>query len=233
MIHIIYIYIYKGCSDQDFWGRSQKAVSADTITDTIFLSRIIIYSDDPIKICRHLLRAWISFSKCIPFLGDSCENLLIWGVDGGHFFKYIFISPKGLIMHCIFVLTIVQLLHNSLHTHKPDLMSGVWGGLLHRVHRVRCWSTGCAVNNPSLLVEVSLMFCVNWKHVASKVVLLKYLFKHIQIFSQPFKLNHLSKQFDIEQYCKFPASIAAWKHLMLIIIIFFWLMYAAAAVTVS
>ncbi len=44
--------------------RSQKAVSADPITDTdlfkaFFLSCRIIYSDDPIKICRHLFRAFI------------------------------------------------------------------------------------------------------------------------------------------------------------------------------
>ncbi len=31
------------------------------------------------------------------------------------FQKYIFISSKCLLMHCIFVLTIVQLLHNNLH----------------------------------------------------------------------------------------------------------------------
>lgn len=33
-----------------------------------------------------------------------------------HFKIYIFISPKCLIMHCIFVLTFVKLLHNSLQT---------------------------------------------------------------------------------------------------------------------
>ncbi len=48
--------------------RSQKAVSADPITDTdlfkaFFLSCRILYSDDPIKIFWHLFRAWISFLK--------------------------------------------------------------------------------------------------------------------------------------------------------------------------
>ncbi len=41
-----------------------------------------------------------------------------------------------MIMHCIFVLTIVQLLHNSLHTAQAwfhELYS-MWGGLLHQVH---------------------------------------------------------------------------------------------------
>ncbi len=42
--------------------RSQKALSADPITNTdlfkaFFLSCRIIYSDDPIKIFRHLFRA--------------------------------------------------------------------------------------------------------------------------------------------------------------------------------
>ncbi len=39
---------------------------------------------------------------------------------GGHFLdifqKYTFISPKCLIIQCIFVFTIVQLLQKSLHT---------------------------------------------------------------------------------------------------------------------
>ncbi len=44
--------------------RSQKAVSADPITDTdlfeaFFLLCRIIYSDTPIRIFRHLFRAWI------------------------------------------------------------------------------------------------------------------------------------------------------------------------------
>ncbi len=75
--------------------RSQKAVSANPITDTdlfkpIFLSCRIIYSDDPISICRHLFRAWILFLNG----GNSSlrwllwEDFLIWGVDGGTFRHY-------------------------------------------------------------------------------------------------------------------------------------------------
>ncbi len=55
-------------------------------------------------------------------------------------FSIIFISPKCLIMHCIFALTIVQLLHNSLHKHKPDFTSCMWGGLLHQVTLLRVCS---------------------------------------------------------------------------------------------
>uniref|UniRef100_A0A673IC59 Uncharacterized protein n=1 Tax=Sinocyclocheilus rhinocerous TaxID=307959 RepID=A0A673IC59_9TELE len=54
--------------------------------------------------------------KCTA-LNSACVLHLRGG--GGHFFyifqKSIFISPKCLIMHCIFVFTIVLLLHNSLH----------------------------------------------------------------------------------------------------------------------
>ncbi len=46
-----------------------------------------------------------------------CERLFFSLRCGGHFLdlfpKYIFISPTHLIMHCIFVLNIVQLWHNS------------------------------------------------------------------------------------------------------------------------
>ncbi len=100
---------------QGFWGCSQ--VSADPITDTdlfktIFLSRRIIYSDDPISSFRHLFSAWISFLKMgeIPLLGDSCERIFPFE-GGGLFFdifqKYTFISPKCLIIQCIFVFTIL------------------------------------------------------------------------------------------------------------------------------
>ncbi len=63
--------------------------------------------------------------KWIPLLGNSCERgffFIIWGVEGiliiyiFIYQKYIFISPERLIVHYIFVLTTVQLLHNSLHT---------------------------------------------------------------------------------------------------------------------
>ncbi len=108
-----------------------QLVSAEMITDTdlfkaFFLSCRIIYSHTPIKIFRHLFRAWISFLKMggISFLGDSCERgfIFILRVGGGHFSdifqKYIFISPNCLIMQCLFDFTLVQLLHNSLHTEQ-------------------------------------------------------------------------------------------------------------------
>ncbi len=74
------------------------------------------------------------FWKSILLLGDSCEGIFLFeGRKGAFFFyifqNYIFISPKCLIMHCIFVLTIVQLLHNSLHTAQAWVMSSIWGGL--------------------------------------------------------------------------------------------------------
>ncbi len=107
------------CSDQDFWGR--LPITDTDLFKATFLSCRIIYSDDPIQIFWHLFRAWISFLKM-----NSPLRWLLWeGIffysrgGGGHFLdifqKYVFISPKCLIMHCIF-LTIVQLLHNSLHT---------------------------------------------------------------------------------------------------------------------
>ncbi len=115
--------------------RSQNAVSADPITDTdlfkaIVLSCRIIYNDTPISIFRHLFSAWISFLKMggIPLLGDSCDNLR---GGGGHFLdifqKYTFISPKCLIIQCIFVFKIVQLLQKSLHStslisHRSPLL---------------------------------------------------------------------------------------------------------------
>ncbi len=116
--------------------RSRKAVSADPITDTdlfkaFFLSCIIIYRDDPIKILDIYSGPEFPFWKWIPLLGNSSERgFFNLRGGGGHFFdifqKYLFISPKRLIMHCIFVLTILQLLHNSLH--KPDFMSCMWDG---------------------------------------------------------------------------------------------------------
>ncbi len=45
-----------------------------------------------------------------------------------------------LIIHCIFVLTIVQLLHNSLHTAQAWFHDWIWGGLLHQVHTYSVWS---------------------------------------------------------------------------------------------
>ncbi len=72
------------------------------------------------------------FWKWIPLLGDSCERgFFNLRGGGGHFLdifqKYIFISPKCLIMHYI-CCTIAYTLH------KPDFMSCMWDGLLHQVH---------------------------------------------------------------------------------------------------
>ncbi len=69
----------------------------------------IIYSYDPIKICRHLFRAWVSFLKMnSPLSWLLWERIFNLKGGGGHFFyifqKYKFISPKRLIMHCIFFL---------------------------------------------------------------------------------------------------------------------------------
>ncbi len=60
------------------------------------------------------------FWKLIPLIVDSCERgLFNLRGGGGHFREifqtYIFILPTFLTMHCIFVLTLDQLLHNSLH----------------------------------------------------------------------------------------------------------------------
>ncbi len=78
----------------------------------------IIYSYDPIKICRHLFRAWVSFLKMnSPLSWLLWERIFNLKGGGGHFLdifqKYKFISPKRLIMHCIFFFTIVQLFNCS------------------------------------------------------------------------------------------------------------------------
>ncbi len=55
----------------------------------------------------------LMFQPCF----DRILICLIWSLIYYNIFqKYIFLSPKCLVMHCIFVWTIVQLLHNSLHT---------------------------------------------------------------------------------------------------------------------
>ncbi len=96
------------------------------------------------------------FLKWIPLLGDSCEgDFLIWGVEGGHFLdiflKYIFISPKCLIMHCIFVLTIIQLLHNSLHTAEAWFheLYVRWPTQGSHILRLQCVCSQCAVHTVS------------------------------------------------------------------------------------
>ncbi len=118
----------------------------------IFLSCIIIYSDDPIKIFRHLFRAWISFLKM-----NSPLRWLLWegifsfegwrGAFFRHFSKNIFISPKCLIMQCIFVLTIVQLWHNSLHTAQAWFheLYVRWPTLGSHILRLQCVCSPCAV----------------------------------------------------------------------------------------
>ncbi len=88
------------------------------------LSCRIIYSNDPINILDIYSGPECNFWKRIPLLGNSCERgFLIWRVEEGIFVyifqKYIFISPKCLIMHCIFV-TI------AYTQHKPDFMSCMW-----------------------------------------------------------------------------------------------------------
>ncbi len=45
-------------------------------------------------------------------------------------------------MHCIFVLTILQLLHIANIQHRPDFMSCMWGGL-HQVH-ILCLQCVCS-----------------------------------------------------------------------------------------
>ncbi len=61
------------------------------------------------------------FFKWIPLLGNSCKIIFNLNCVGGHFFdifqKYIFISHLN-VWSCsaFFVLTIIQLLPNSLHT---------------------------------------------------------------------------------------------------------------------
>ncbi len=148
--------------------RSQKAVSADPITDTdlfkaIFLSCRIIYSDTPIFIFRHLFSAWISFLKMggIPLLGDSCKRWLFnLRGGGGHFLdifqKYTFISPKCLIIQCIFVFTIVQLLQKSLHTAQAWFHTGVhyWSICLPQTqHLSIIW-----ISNPNIVTENTEIF---------------------------------------------------------------------------
>ncbi len=142
--------------------RSQKAASADPITDTdlfkaIFLSCRIIYSDTPISIFIHLFRAWMSFLKMegIPLLGDSCERgFFYFRGGGGHFLdifqKYAFISPKCLIIQCIFVFTIVQLLQKSLHTqHKPQQVVHYWSICLPQTQHLSV----ILISNPNIVTE--------------------------------------------------------------------------------
>ncbi len=117
----------------DRW--SQKAVSADKITDTnlfkaFCLSRRIIYSDDPIKIFRHLLifRQIISFLKMnSPLRWLLWEGIfLIWGVEGGifyTFFKNIYLSHLH-VWSCIAFLFWHSCNCGTIAytQHKPDFM---------------------------------------------------------------------------------------------------------------
>ncbi len=152
-----------GVLRSDFWGRSQKAVSADPITDTdlfkaIILSCRIIYSDTPISIFRHLFSAWISFLKMggIPVLGDSCERgFFNLRGGGGHFLdifqKYKFFSPKCLIIQCIFVFTIVQWLQKRLHTAQAWFHTGVhyWSICLPQTQHLSI----ILISNPNIVTE--------------------------------------------------------------------------------
>ncbi len=69
-----------------FWGRSQKASSAD-LFKAFFLLYRIIYSDTPIRIYSG---PEFHFWEWIPFFGDSCERDLFYLRGGGSFFLYIF-----------------------------------------------------------------------------------------------------------------------------------------------
>ncbi len=78
-------------------------------------------------------------------------DFLIWRGEGRHFFdifqKYTFILPKCLIMHCIFVLTIVQLLHNSLHTAQAWFheLYVRWPTPGSHILRLQCVCSPCVV----------------------------------------------------------------------------------------
>ncbi len=109
------------------WMETQL-VSAEMITDTdlfsfyhvelftvILQSRFLdIYSGPEFHFWK-----WGEFPSWVTHVrGD----FFILRVGGGHFSdifqKYIFISPNCLIMQCLFDFTLVQLLHNSLHTEQ-------------------------------------------------------------------------------------------------------------------
>ncbi len=119
----------------DFWGRSQKAVSADPITNTDLFKAIFYHVELFILILQSVFLDIYSvpefhFWKWGEVPRDSCErgffNLRGGGGIFRHFFqKYTFISHKCLIIQCIFVFTIVQLLQKSLHTAQAWIHTGV------------------------------------------------------------------------------------------------------------
>ncbi len=107
------------------------------ITDTdlfkaFFLSCRIIY-DDPIKIFRHLFRAWISFLKMnSPLRWILWEVIfLIWGVEGAFFrhFQNIYLSHLNVWLCTAFLFWQSCNCCTIAYTqHKPDFMSCMWDG---------------------------------------------------------------------------------------------------------
>ncbi len=81
--------------------------------------------------------------------------LLIWGVEGDifniFFQKYTSISPKCLIIQCIFVFTIVQFLQKSLHTAQAWFHTGVhyWSIRLPQTQHLSI----ILISNPNIVTE--------------------------------------------------------------------------------
>ncbi len=91
-----------------------------------------------------------------PFRGLLWERTFYLKGGGGskchfcrHFSRNIFIFFKRLIMDWIFVLTIVQLLHNSLHTAQArfrELYEAAFCTWFSHILRLQCVCSPCAVH---------------------------------------------------------------------------------------
>ncbi len=118
----------------------------------------------------------------IPLLGDSCKRGL-FNLTGGNFLdifqKYTFISPKCLIIQCIFVFTIVQLLQKSLRTAQAWFHTGVhyWSICLPQTqHLSIIW-----ISNPNIVTENAFF------------IVILFFFYSNTIFIDVFKCNKYKK----------------------------------------
>ncbi len=139
----------------------------------------------------------------ISLLGDSCERGVFnlrgrWGHFLDIFQKYTFISPKCLIIQCIFVFTIVQLLQKSLQ-HKPDFTQESYDPSVYHKHNIY----------PLFWFQIQTLFLKMLFHCDS------FFFYSNTIFIDVFKCNkykkHYSMLFTFYLYIKLLKQVA--KHL--------------------